>query len=69
MTTKYIPQLQQIFTVQQTIRDIHPFLEKLFPVAIVKDEQFFIYDLDTGTCCRSRLRYKALGLSRFEWRL
>lgn len=48
MTTEYIPQLQQIFAVQQTIHDIHPFLEKLFPVAIVKDEQFFIYDLDAG---------------------
>jgi len=46
MIAEYIPQLQQIFTVQQTIGDIHPFLEKLFPVAIVKDEQFFIYDVD-----------------------
>jgi hypothetical protein len=46
MTSEYIPQLQQIFTIQQTIGDVHPFLEKLFPVAIVKDEQFFIYDVD-----------------------
>jgi hypothetical protein len=46
MTSEYLPQLQQIFQLQQTIRDIHPFLEKLFPVAIVKDDQFFIYDLD-----------------------
>lgn len=41
-----MPPLQQIFAVQQTIQDIHPFLEKLFPIAIVKNEQFFIYDVD-----------------------
>jgi hypothetical protein len=46
MTSEYLPQLQQIVQLQQTIRDIHPFLEKLFPVAIFSDDQFFIYDLD-----------------------
>jgi hypothetical protein len=46
MTSEYLPQLQQIFQLQQTIRDIHPFLKKLFPVAIFSDDQFFIYDLD-----------------------
>jgi hypothetical protein len=45
MTSEYLPQLQPIVQLQQTIRNIHPFLEQLFPVAIVKDDQFFIYDL------------------------
>ena len=40
-----LSQLQQIFTLQQQIQDIHPFLKKLYPVAIVKDEQFLVYDV------------------------
>jgi len=46
MTSNYTTHLQQLFDIQQTIRDIHPSLGKLFPVAIFSDDQFFIYDLD-----------------------
>ncbi len=48
MPNPYLPQLQRIFTVQQQIQDIHPFLQKLYPVAIVKDEQFLVYDVAEG---------------------
>ena len=39
-------QLQKIFDVQSRIVSIHPFLERVFPVALVEDDQFFIYDVD-----------------------
>lgn len=48
MTDTYLPQLQQIFTLQRQIQDIHPFLQKLYPVAIVKDAQFLVYDAAEG---------------------
>ena len=48
MTDTYLPQLQRIFTTQQQIQDIHPFLKKLYPVAVVKDEQFLVYDIAEG---------------------
>lgn len=48
MPDKTLPQLQHIFTVQQQIQDIHPFLQKLYPVAIVKEEQFLVYDVAEG---------------------
>lgn len=46
MTANHIDQLQQIFEFQATIQDIHPFLEKLFPIAIVEDGNFLIYDVE-----------------------
>lgn len=45
MTDTYLPQLQTILTIQKLIQDIHPFLKKLYPVAIVKDDQFLVYDV------------------------
>ena len=48
MTDTTLPQLQQIFTIQKQIQDIHPFLQKLYPVAIVKDDQFLVYDVEEG---------------------
>lgn len=38
--------LQKIFEVQEKIQDIHPFLQKLYPVAIVEDGYFLIYDTE-----------------------
>ena len=44
--TVYDRGLQKIFAVQDTIKDLHPFLEKVFPIAIVKDDLFLIYEPD-----------------------
>lgn len=46
MKVKYADQLQKVFTVQKEIQDLHPFLEKVFPIAIVEDGKFFIYEPD-----------------------
>lgn len=39
-------QLQVIFDIKKRIVSIHPFLEQVFPVALVEDDQFLIYDID-----------------------
>ena len=44
MQPETIDQLQKVIEVQQNILDIHPCLNKVFPIAIVEDGQFFIYD-------------------------
>jgi len=45
---KYNSDLQEIFEVQDKIKDIHPFLGKVFPVAIVENDQFFVFDTDSS---------------------
>ena len=45
---KYNSGLQKIFEVQDKIKDIHPFLGKVFPIAIVENNRFFIFDTDTS---------------------
>ena len=45
MESTYTPRLQKVLALQESIRDLHPFLEKVFPIALVKDDQFWIYDL------------------------
>ncbi len=45
METDYSYALKKIFEIQQAIRDIHPFLEKVCPVAIAENGQFLIYDV------------------------
>jgi len=45
---KYNSKLQKIFEVQNKIKDIHPFLEKVFPIAIVEDNHFHIFDTDSS---------------------
>lgn len=45
---KYNSSLQKIFEVQNKIKDIHPFLEKVFPIAIVEDNHFHIFDIDSS---------------------
>lgn len=49
MPNQYLPQMQKIFDIQQKIQDIHPFLQKLYPVAIVKDNHFLVYDIAPKT--------------------
>lgn len=40
--------LDRLFALQDTIRDIHPAFETLYPVAIVSDGRFHIYEPDPG---------------------
>lgn len=47
-TLKYNSNLQKIFEVQNKIEDIHPFLKKPFPIAIVEDNYFFVFDTDSS---------------------
>ena len=46
MKSGYDNQLQEIFNIQSKIVSIHPFLEQVFPVALVEGDQFLIYDVD-----------------------
>ncbi|MGD8540085.1 MAG: hypothetical protein PVI66_15340 [Candidatus Aminicenantes bacterium] len=52
MVEKYGESLQKIFEVQEKIVRIHPFLQKLYPIAIVEGDLFYVFDLDS-----SRKRY------------
>lgn len=45
MAEKYIPQLNKIRETQQQVILIHPALEKRYPVVIVENNQFIIYDV------------------------
>lgn len=46
MESDYTGALQEVFDIQQAIQDIHPFLRRVFPVAVVEEGQFLIYDTD-----------------------
>ena len=45
MTSKHLSSLQNVVGVREIIQDLHPFLGKLFPIAIVEDDHFLIYDI------------------------
>jgi len=59
MVEKYIQSLQKIFDLQKKIERIHPFLKKLYPVAIVKGDLFYVFDLDP-----SKKRYVLAKLAK-----
>jgi hypothetical protein len=46
MPGRYLQSLDEIIRIQHNIQDIHPFLEKAFPVAIVEGDRFLIYEPD-----------------------
>lgn len=46
MTAKYIAPIQHILEIQKEVLDLHPLLARLYPIAIVEDGKFLIYDLD-----------------------
>lgn len=48
MVEKYSESLQKIFEIQKKIVRIHPFLKKLYPVAIVEEDLFYVFDLDAS---------------------
>lgn len=46
---KYGQSLQKIITLQKKIKSLHPFLQKLYPVAVVEGDDFLTYDFDPKT--------------------
>ena len=42
---KYEGSLKKIIDLQKKIHKIHPWLKKLYPVAIVQDKEFFLFDV------------------------
>jgi hypothetical protein len=46
MVERYGQSLQKLFEVQKKIERVHPFLKKLYPVAIVEGDLFYVFDLD-----------------------
>lgn len=46
--SKYDTDLQKVFEIRTKIGDIHPFLDRLFPIAIVENDSFLIFDLDSS---------------------
>lgn len=45
---KYNNGLQKVFEIKNKIQDIHFFLGKIFPIAIVEDNHFFVFDTDSS---------------------
>jgi len=45
LTQKYTANLQQLFELKEKISQVHPILHKLYPVAVVEDSRFYIFDL------------------------
>jgi hypothetical protein len=39
--------LEKLIQINKAIKDIHPFLNEFHPIAIVKDDNYFIFDFDT----------------------
>ena len=40
--------LQAVLDLQREVADLHPFLERLFPIALVEDGQFHVFDIRPG---------------------
>ena len=49
LAKKYDAGLQKIIELQKKIIDLHPFLKKLYPVAVVEGDDFLIFDIDPKT--------------------
>lgn len=45
MTARTAAPLQRVFEIQHQIQDVHPFLDTLYPIAIVEEGSFFIFEL------------------------
>ncbi len=43
---RYTQSCQKLFELRSRIVDVHPLLQKLYPIAIVADAQFYIFDVD-----------------------
>lgn len=45
---EYTEEFEKLVSLQKEIADIHSALEKFYPVALVEDNHFFLYDYDTS---------------------
>ena len=62
---KYDDDLQRIFEFQENIEQLHPFLNRLYPVAIVENDHFYVFDLDdSGKEMRTLKKYILSGLKQ-----
>ena len=48
MKSKYQTSLQKLFEIQDRINNIHPLLKKVYPIAIVEENYFLIFDTDSS---------------------
>ena len=46
MGSNYSCRLKKVLQIQKIIQDIHPFLERAFPIAVVEAGYFWIYDFE-----------------------
>jgi hypothetical protein len=56
LQSRYDRPLQAVLFLQEEIADIHPLLERLFPIALVEGDQFYVFDVD-ATSGPERRRY------------
>lgn len=45
---RYGAQLERLLAIQRQVADIHPWLAKAFPIALVEGDQFYIYNVSNG---------------------
>lgn len=53
--SRYDRSLQALLFLQEEIIGLHPFLERVFPIAIVEGDQFYVFDV--GSADKSEHRY------------
>lgn len=41
--------LQRLGSIQQEVRKLHPYLQKLYPVAVAENESLYIFDIDSAS--------------------
>lgn len=46
MRSEHTNHLRKFLQVQKAVQDIHPLLEKVFPIAIAEGDRFLIYDIE-----------------------
>lgn len=44
---EYEKDVQKIFEIRDKVKEIHPFLKEVFPIAIVEDDSYYIFDVDS----------------------
>jgi len=60
---KYDISLQEIINIQKKIRRLHPFLNKLYPVAILEEGSFYLFDINSS---QKRYEFVKSAPSTFE---
>jgi len=60
---KYDSSLQKIIDIQKKIHRLHPFLKKLYPVAILEEGSFYLFDINLS---QNRYEFAKSAPSSFE---